>query len=518
MIILYHKNNAVTQVWDDLNSKEIAVKSVSIAKSLFEIANRFPQSLILWCHESQRDNLNMEKISEIFHHKMIMASYTPSQENYILDSIGYVEQSLFIRVNKNSKYPTWQASSIVGGIFNSVLLKLEKEIVFDKNFDYFLYSLAKLSMPKGLLCYSEPRLLLNKNVIFKNGKADTTTVFRFVKQHYKLRWIFLLLLNFFVHERKIPLFSFFRSFFYKKRKLSKKVFEPIFIQSSKGIILDATFDVVIPTIGRGKYLYEFLLDLSNQTYLPQRVIVVEQNPEPESQSNLSYLQANSWPFAISHIFTHQAGACNARNLGLAQIESEWVFLADDDIRIEKNFLEEVIVQIKKYGNEAYTLSCLQANEKVAFNSVFQWNTFGSGCSIAKSEILKNLQFNLSFEFGYGEDADFGMQLRNRGHDVLYLPHPQILHLKAPIGGFRTKLKLAWANEKVQPKPSPTVMLYRNLHHSAQQLDGYKTVSFFKFYKHQPIRNPFRYYKNFKSKWAISVYWANRLNDLNKPQV
>jgi GT2 family glycosyltransferase len=30
-----------------------------------------------------------------------------------------------------------------------------------------------------------------------------------------------------------------------------------------------------------------------------------------------------------------------------------------------------------------------------------------------------------------EDNDFGMQLRNQGVDVLYLPEPKILHLKAP---------------------------------------------------------------------------------------
>jgi hypothetical protein len=51
-----------------------------------------------------------------------------------------------------------------------------------------------------------------------------------------------------------------------------------------------------------------------------------------------------------------------------------------------------------------------------------------------------------------EDSDFGMQLRNQGIDVLYLPEPKI-HLKAPVGGFRTKPKLAWENDEIQPKPS-----------------------------------------------------------------
>jgi hypothetical protein len=59
------------------------------------------------------------------------------------------------------------------------------------------------------------------------------------------------------------------------------------------------------------------------------------------------------------------------------------------------------------------------------------------------------------------DNDFGMQLRNQGVDVLYLPEPKILHLKAPVGGFRTKPKLAWENDEIQPKPSPTVMLFHN---------------------------------------------------------
>jgi hypothetical protein len=27
---------------------------------------------------------------------------------------------------------------------------------------------------------------------------------------------------------------------------------------------------------------------------------------------------------------------------------------------------------------------------------------------------------------------------NQGIDVLYLPEPKIIHLKAPVGGFRTK--------------------------------------------------------------------------------
>ena len=30
-------------------------------------------------------------------------------------------------------------------------------------------------------------------------------------------------------------------------------------------------------------------------------------------------------------------------------------------------------------------------------------------------------FHVVFEFGFGEDNDFGMQLRNGGYDIVYYP-------------------------------------------------------------------------------------------------
>ena len=104
-----------------------------------------------------------------------------------------------------------------------------------------------------------------------------------------------------------------------------------------------------------------------------------------------------------------------------------------------------------------------------------------------------------------------MQLRNLGQDVLYLPEPEILHLKAPVGGFRTQPILRWHNDLIQPKPSPTVMLYNILHNSKEQINSYKTTLFFKYYRLQKIKNPIRYYFYFKKQWEKSVFWANELN-------
>lgn len=287
------------------------------------------------------------------------------------------------------------------------------------------------------------------------------------------------------------------------------------VQSSKKVINDATVDVIIPTIGRKKYLYDVLKDFSKQTLLPAKIIIVEQNPEAGSATELDYLTHEKWPFEIQHIFTHQAGACNARNLALNETQSEWVFLADDDNRFEATLVSDIFDKIEQFGNEVVTTSYPQKNEIKKYAKVMQWPTFGAGNSFVRRNLLENARFNSAFEFGYGEDGDFGMQLRNLGHDVLYLPEPEILHLKAPVGGFRTQPVLRWHSDSIQPKPSPTVMLYQITNCTQEQTNSYKTTLFFKYYKLQSIKNPVRYYFNFQKQWERSVFWANKLKQQNE---
>jgi GT2 family glycosyltransferase len=91
---------------------------------------------------------------------------------------------------------------------------------------------------------------------------------------------------------------------------------------------------------------------------------------------LDYVHNENWPFNIEHTFTHQAGACNARNLALDQVESEWVFLNDDDNRFESDFIEKTFENIKIYGAKCVTNSYLQPHEKLIDTRVNQSSIFG----------------------------------------------------------------------------------------------------------------------------------------------
>ncbi|MFL9831977.1 glycosyltransferase family A protein [Flavobacterium sp. ST-87] len=514
MILIYHDNKKVVKIISENNEIIPFNNKASIAFVLMELAKKYSQCKIVWCHQKYSEALNLDKIDTVFYHDKMMLSYNPDAVNFLGNRIGYVEESPFIKINKKVRYPTWQMSSSVGIIHSDVLMAIDNQIKQQANFDYYLNSIAKISMPLGLLCYSEPELLKNHSFLSERKPSDYT-LFKFVKQHYKTRWVFLLFLNLMIYELKFPLLALVYSLFFKKRNDYLIKLDKIEVNVSSADDLNSEkIDVIIPTIGRKQYLYDVLKDLAQQTHLPHKVIIVEQNPLEESISELDYLTTESWPFVIKHIFTHQAGACNARNRALAEVESEWVFLADDDIRFSSFCIEEAFDLILKYRNKVVSLNCVRTNQKMINNRVIQWNAFGSGCSIVKSNVIKNIQFDKRYEFGFGEDSDFGMQIRNTGNDILYFPNPQILHLKAPMGGFRTKTDLIWNQDKIKPKPSPTVMLYQLLHHTKEQQKGYKTTLFIKYYSAQSIKNPLIYFFNFKKEWKQSIYWANYL--MSKP--
>lgn len=509
MIVIYHNNRQVSKIASDkIGFIPFQIKN-SISNTLISIGIQFPEELIFWCHELYEGNLNTSDYENYFHHPKIMLSYNPSESNYLIDAIGYVEQSPFININKSVRYPTWQMSSAVGVIHASVLITLKKVLQPTLDFDYFLNSLAKLAMPKGLFCYSEP-ILLHGNFAIKAPKSSRLNLYKFVKQHYKLRWLFLLFLNELLYENKISLFPFLQALVYKSKRTIHIKLEKINVDSNLKIIKTSTIDVIIPTIGRKQYLYDVLCDLKKQTLLPKNVIIVEQNSAKNSTSELDYLVNENWPFTIKHTFTHQAGACNARNVALNQVESEWVFLNDDDNRFEEDLLRNTIQCIHKNGVQALLTSYLKPNENLEYNIIHQAGIFGSGNSFVKTSCLNDVMFDMGFEFGYGEDTDFGMQLRHKGFDVIYFPDLKIVHLKAPMGGFRIKPTLAWDKEVIQPKPSPTIILLKLKYDSKQQLKGYKTLLLLKLYFNGVFKNPFLFYKSFKEKWSVSISWAKKI--------
>ncbi|HEA29126.1 MAG TPA: glycosyltransferase family 2 protein [Leeuwenhoekiella sp.] len=514
ILLVHHRGKRVQRVYS--NGDQISCINHIPALALLELAENYPEELIVWCEERFEEGVNELKWQNILQNRLFLVSYSCSGRVFLPEAIGLIDTSVFTKINRDVRYPTWLMSGDRGGIYAKTLLVFKGIEIGVDHFDYFLSSIAKRGMPQGLLAYSDPKLAdaSQPNVI--KYSSDNALLYDFVKAHYKNRWLVLLFFQQLIYQKKVAVLDLITAIFKPKKPYfqSFSLTIPTHCDSFSNKNSN-TLDVLIPTTGRGKYLYDVLTDLREQTVLPKKVIIIEQNPEQDSTTQLDYLTAEKWPFEIDHTFIHKTGACNARNIGLEKVTAEWVFFADDDIRIPVNFIANTDDFIAASESDAFTVSCLRKGEPEPLKLIVQWRAFGSGCSFVKVSCLEDVRFDLAFEGGFGEDADFGMQLRNKGFDILYNPFLKLTHLKAPVGGFRHKVKQVWDDEEFLPKPAPTVMVYQLKHTTQLQRCGFKTILFLKFFRRQANKNPFSYFRNMQKRWEASKKWAKTLIDQNR---
>jgi glycosyltransferase involved in cell wall biosynthesis len=485
--LLHHNGIAITRDYEGL----------PIVEAIYKCAQVNPDDYLL-VHEKTAYIDAFKKALPEFHHQ----AYFFSNYNHTHEDFGYVEDGPFLNINKKVRYPTWLKGTAIVCIHAKLVTITALSHASEKDYLYWLNSIGRLSRPLGVLNYQIPTAI-------QNDEFKEKDLYRFVKQHYKTRWVFILFLCHLCYEKRFPISSFIKAFFHKKKHLKIQIQE---LQKNREVdtTINFDYDVVIPTMGRPSYLKKVFEDLNEQRVTPNKLIVVEQNADVNATSGLDFIEEKRWNFEIIHELTSITGACRARNRAISLSNASWILLFDDDLRVQGNFSDKMLVFIKERKEKCITFSCLQKGEQEIQHTFKQWESFGSGCSIVHREILERCKFDMALEHGYGEDVDYGMQIRQAGYDVIYAPQIQLLHLKAPVGGFRKPHVFPWHNDLIQPKPSPQIMYHRKKNYTHKQLLGYKMVQFFKTYGVFDTKLPWTHYKKYKQAWEQSEKWSAQL--------
>jgi len=497
MIILIHKENTdQNKAFQD--GVNIMLPKGSTLEHLKHLALEYPNEWIGWTDKERKTN----QWDDFFNQNPTVYTILSkgNSPGFLNRGIDYVEDTPFINFKENQWYPTWMMSLEMGMIHSSILKEIKIDI-FQGDFKYDLNLLTRILQHQGLFCYSH---------LIKNNSSTHSDIliYKFIAQTKKRGWILFLLLCHLIYEKRFPIFAFAKALFHKIKEIKIDILS---LQKKSSIKkMNTDYDVIIPTMGRASYLKDVLKDLSSQNISPQKVIIVEQNADTDSSTDLNYLKDEEWPFEIVHKFIHQTGACNARNLGLKETDASWILFFDDDIRFENHLMNSIFKSLEQTKSFVVNLCCLQKGEVENQKTFKQWSYFGSGCSILHRNVIKECSFDMALEHGYGEDVDYGMQIRNKGFDIIYTPQIQILHLKAPVGGFRKPVTFKWDMEEVKPKPSPQIMYFRKKNFTFRQVKGYKLIQLFKRYHQSNIKNPFKFFKKFKKAWNLSESYASNL--------
>lgn len=517
MITLFHQNEFVQEVShhgessSQLDSQLLSgYHGQGLIAALKELASIYPEEILVWCSAELKDWLQVESISKVLVHPLVLLSYRQVGDPFGGD-LDFIEYSTAIKVPKDVKYPTWKMSATVGAAQGSLIHACSDQIPLNYGADFYFCGLAKLYSQEGLLSYSYPDLLRKHAPLIDERLLDSKLKFAFVRSFFTIKWTVFLFIALIHYSKRSELLAFLNSLGIKRKFPDQFTLQPLRPGTETPETPSDSIDVLIPTLGREAYVEDLLSDLASQTWLPSNVILIEQEKENGAGSQLAHVTEKNWPFQIEHVFSQQRGPCYARNLGLEQVSSNWLFLADDDIRIQPNFLKEALSKMRAVNVEAATFSCLLAGQREEFKYIHQIRIFGAGCSIISKEIADQIRFDMAYEFGYAEDSDFGARIRNLGFDVVYIPEPSILHLKAPTGGFRAPLVLPWQLETISPKPSPTVMLFWMRHFTEKQFWGNKLMIFFEMLKRGGYKRPFRFKKEFLLKWNLSLAYAQKLD-------
>jgi glycosyltransferase involved in cell wall biosynthesis len=372
------------------------------------------------------------------------------------------------------------------------------------SFGAALFDLGRRGVPLGLCPVVEPRLL--QGSLAALPELRPAEVARLIRRGYGRRW-----LGFWALARRRTAW---------RAWLSPGAGDPdpaamaaiTALRPALPPVDGAGVDVLIPTLGRPEHLRALLGDLAGQTLRPRRVIVVEQGePDPG-------LVDGSHPFELRLLSLARPGACRARNAGLKEVESDWVLLLDDDVRLRPRLIERLVSVAQAYGAGAINARVYLPGQEAEVGpghpqSPWAWPSFSTGGALVSARVLLEAGgFDERLEGGYGEDYEMGVRLRLLGASVLYDAAEPTLHLKAPAGGFRTPLPLPWDGDDPLPRPSPFILYSRRKHLTPEMREGYRLFYILSRLKSEP---PWRWpseLRRIARQWERAEHWAARLQE------
>lgn len=215
---------------------------------------------------------------------------------------------------------------------------------------------------------------------------------------------------------------------------------------------DSLISIVIPIYNAEKYLEECLNSIKSQTYKNFEVIMVNDGSKDDSETIcMNFLRSDS---RFRYLKKENGGVSSARNVGLDNVEGDYVTFIDADDWVDENYLELLITTVKKNHSDIVVSSYKQFNnidvfylrsytiqEKYLLNfekmdrddflTIFPKLMSINVCfnnAVAKlfrKELVNNLRFDTSIK--YGEDLDFYFRLYLNVDSISYVDEPTYVY-------------------------------------------------------------------------------------------
>ena len=206
--------------------------------------------------------------------------------------------------------------------------------------------------------------------------------------------------------------------------------------------------VIVPTYQREQVLCDTIAYLLELSYPHYELIVVDQTPLHEPQTEQFLLQVAQ---RIRYIQIDQVGMCHARNVGIEAAKGDIILFCDDDIIPTPDLLTHHVRHYRDpavggvTGPSGYQpdgpLSIVRGGEisRHPLPTTVVETEGAQGCNMSfRKQILVRIG---GFDEGFiiharKEEPDASLRVRALGYRILFDPQASIEHLAFPSGGGR----------------------------------------------------------------------------------
>jgi len=132
--------------------------------------------------------------------------------------------------------------------------------------------------------------------------------------------------------------------------------------------------VIIPTIDRGPFLIDTVLQLKEQSYKKFEIIVVDQSIGHDDvvQIKIDKLSKNT----MRYYKVVPRSVTAAKNFGIKKAKGEILIFLDDDIKIKKDFIKNHLDAYKKYPDAAAVAGRVLQEGFPVINKNLKFNDYG----------------------------------------------------------------------------------------------------------------------------------------------
>jgi len=239
-------------------------------------------------------------------------------------------------------------------------------------------------------------------------------------------------------------------------------------------LMDNTISVVVATMNRPQELADMLSTLLAQSHLPEEVIIVDQSCDCSTESVVECCANKLGSSAPKIVYVHAlnpdarsaAGAGAARNIGIERATGDVLVFLDDDVLLEREFLQELLAVYSGYNSLGGVSGVVTNYSRPAFlhrllrrlfwigpfhdeRQPIYWSAdqcrdggpirvrkFGSGLMSIRRATLQSYRFDQGGGSGFpGEDVDLSWRISER-FPLAITPRARLVHLRS--GGSRAR--------------------------------------------------------------------------------